>query len=139
MAKAADKPSLLEVLDQATEEDLGQLRTEISTAQKRLDAMRAAEKLLNVKLHGKKERAKPVPSKPRAQAPAGNGTPTTGSTDCRNRMAQHLLKNGLVRQTVLAEACNVSQSYASTVLDHPWFQKTAEGVCLSTEGKRAIG
>lgn len=142
MGKIAEKPTIMELLASATAEDLEQVRGEIAATQKKLDGLQAAERLLDIQLHGKPPKKCGAKKKAAATdaAPKVNGDSQTGGPEAlRLRVAQHLLKNGIVRGGPLAELCHVSASYISTLCKHDWFMSTEQGYALTPKGKQAIG
>lgn len=139
------KLQFLDVFEKATEQDLTDLRKQIVEAQKRLDAMQAAEKVLALKLHGKPPRAARAPKATKlklgetiakGEQPAGRGK----TEQHRIKAAEYLIHIGTaVKPTTLAEAIGCPIGSITAILDHAWFEKTPDGVRLTAEGKRMVG
>lgn len=106
MAKDTAKPSLLDVLEKATTEDLDAVREQIAEHEKQLDSLRAVEKLLNIRINGKPERKKPV-----RKAAAGNAEPggQMQATGLAQKILDLVLSRGPCQPSTAARLLEVSE------------------------------
>jgi len=79
MAKDKDtKPRLLDVLEQATSDDLVAVQEQIAEHEKQLNSLRAVEKLLSIRINGKPARKQREPKQPKTTANAAPGGQMSG-------------------------------------------------------------
>lgn len=142
--KTATATSLLELLSKATEDDLVEIRKQISEAQRHLDSLHQVEKLMVIRVHGKPEKT-PWGAKKKAAGDAPVKAALDGAKGAitrtyRTKAAEYLLHaGGTVRMQALAEQCGIPLGSASSVFDHPWFEKAGDGVRLTPEGRKLAG
>lgn len=124
---------LIELIGQATEADLGELRSQISELQKRLDALRSIEKVLQARL------GKTNPARLDA-APGFAGDGLLGER--RRQIAMHLSKHGPTTLKTLCEKFGIPDGSITLVTTYQWFEKTTKDRCspivLTAAGRAAI-
>lgn len=119
--------SFIEVLDAATATDLERIELEISSQTKRLEALKAAAKVLRIKVHGKGTSDRGAKQK-RAWA----------IRKARKLLAKHLARGARGSPTQLAQTLGIDPDDMPEVLDCPWFENTQIGINVTAEGKRQV-
>jgi len=132
----AEKPDVVAMLNAATADDLENVRGRIAELGKELDGLRAVEKLLDVRLNGKPERAKPqrrVKLSP-SFAAAGN----SGLQERQKKVLMHLRARGGLTKAQLSKETGIAlqgPNCLAVVLDLDWFHVSPEGmVTLTSKG-----
>lgn len=129
MAKASD---IITAFNAASADDLEALRAQIAGLEKQTDGLRAIEKALAVRIHGRKPRKSPAKA-----VPSANGD---GLDAKRRKVLVYLMANGAKPMSKIADACGINSQgpgCLSKVLEHAWFHKAPDGmVTLSSLGDR---
>lgn len=122
---AKEKVSLLEAIQQASEEDLQEIRDRITKLERELQALRQAEKLLDTRLNGKRRRGK----QSRSASPAAEAG--GGKKSANERLAEEvydlITEAGPQTTASLAKRFGVSGQKLGLVLRYSgWFQQHPE-------------
>lgn len=133
----AERPSIVDVLEKATPDDLAVIRSRITELEAKLASMKQAERVLDTRLNGPKKKTWTKKAKP-AETPAAN---RAEADERRRKVGELLLRTGRpMSLTALADACGIPHGSITSVITHPWFERTADKlVLLSQAGKQAIG
>lgn len=140
-------PDLLTVLRRATEADLLAVQERMKTLLDEVEELKAVEKVLSIKIHGKPQRKSPV-RRQRAESPngaTGHADPpaTQGSGPRRfhlkNRMLKVLLRRGATKPAILQTEANGESDDVKAVLEQhtDLFQVAPDGISLTGKGKAA--
>lgn len=130
------KQSILDVLGNATEDDLSEIINRRKVLQREDEALAVMEKAIAFKLHGKPARAKPGTKTPKASS---NGR-ADNEEQLRIKAAHELLRNGPMKQALLLHNIGLQeQAGRAPLFNHEWFDRTPDGIALSSAGKRANG
>lgn len=159
MAKATSGLDTAAVLDALPQLDLGEIRDRIAAAEteleeatagirRRIESLRALERIVDVAQNGKPERKPRQPRKPRepkagtaatAKEPRGADDGLSAIDRHRGVIARYLNVAGASKVAVIADDCKLGQSSVYAAVDHPWFEKQPNGYALSPQGRRAAG
>lgn len=131
---ATAKTDILQAFEEASEDDLALVRLKMADLEKQLDALRAVEKCLDIRLNGKVDRRK---------KPAAASRPTESAAaiadgvmhEKRKKVAAYLRANGAKPLQKLSEITGISMrgpGCLSVVVTHAWFHVNAEGIVTLT-------
>lgn len=136
MAKTS-KPSILDLLAEVSEADLEiidekitALTTDIANIQAEIDSLRVVRKTVDVKLHGKPERKKPV-RKAKAGATAADKPQGDDDAD-RNRIYDWLAnQGGPCKPGVIDAALGIHHLRVNSLCKHAWFDESIAGFSIA--------
>jgi hypothetical protein len=132
------KLSILDALASVTAQDLVALDAQIVTAQKELDTLTEARKLINVKLNGKPAKQPKAPGK--KSAPAIGSTGPIDPKGLAAQAAKVLGSKGVMSIAKLAESLGANyQTIYTAIRKAPGFEQTDKGVLLTPQGKQLYG
>ena len=144
---------LAELITRATQDDVAKIDEDIAAKRAEIDSLNQLRKLIAVRLGIEEPKKGPGghPRKHRAVGggspqPAANGTPAAdggrgGLMRARRLSAARLLGNrGPLVQSVICEELDIPAGSITSVLDCDWFEKTPQGVRVTSVGRNeAIG
>lgn len=141
---------LLDLIKQATADDLQTIDDDIAAKVKELDGLKSVRQLLATALGVE---VKPTRTYTAKQPPAVPPTPAlapvasqkppaigdTGSVtnDRRLKAARYILKNGPTPSTALARLFDIPLGSATATFEHSWFYKTDAGLDITNAGRAA--
>jgi len=132
MSEASVAEVLLATLDQATPADLARLDQEIAALRGRLASLEQLRKLLAVRLAGP---AAPKPRVPRGTSEAAQGK---RADERRRDIVAYLAQRGPRLQSQIVGDLGIPAGSMTALLDHAWFQKTAQGVHITPQARREV-
>lgn len=126
------KTSLLELLAQATQDDLSEIDNAIAKLESSIEkinheiaGLRVVRKAIGVKLNGKPERKAPTKSAKTGTAKAGSGT-------ARDRIYDYLAnKKTGVKSAIIAADLQIPIATVYAAVNHEWFDKDIDSGAIS--------
>jgi len=130
--------SLVAVVENATEEQLVELREEIKKTEVKLRGMRKLEGVVAAALG--KEESKPgpkrdKPAKSRDSKPDADAE--TALLEKRKRIAAFLEKTGKTGHDIITN-CGIAPAQLADVTNHPWFSKNGNIYHLTPQARRDL-
>jgi hypothetical protein len=134
---------LLDALAEAKPEDLKEIQAKIEEKQKEIDALKAVQALLNIRINGKPARAAPGPKKKKGIDPtAPAGTNPGPLMERRRKVAIWLAANGPKSKTKIGETLGMATAGPNNinqVLDFPdWFHVSPDGMVRLTDAGEKV-
>jgi hypothetical protein len=134
MAKAAEKPSLAEMVANATGKDLDDidaritdLQAEIADRQKEIDGLKLIRKSIDWRLHGKPKR-KQAQRKPKPTVEAKGDEGDKGDTQMRERIYDLISREGTLPVAAIAQRLGVRAAAVGTSIHFcDWFERLPNG------------
>ena len=139
----------IEALQNVSKDDLDEVDDRLDNLKREIEALSAVRKVLAARLGcltppRPHRRTAPLPTPiPTTQtaklAPETNGHPAKSSAQKqREQAAKFLLTAGPTKPSVVAFKCSIPTGSTQVVFDHPWFERTDEGLVLTPAGRADI-
>ena len=129
--KLPERPSLVELLASASDEDLADVRARIGRLESELEALRVVERAVDVRLHGRPVRkgGRKPKAEANGQAPLNRLPGVRGETTATYRMkaVEYLGRVKAAKPMVIANDCGIPKGSIVAVLDHEEFRRGVDG------------
>lgn len=127
----AAKPTLLEALNYVDAGQLEEIDQRIAALDKERESLVAARKIIDIKLNGKPERAKPQ-RKAKANAPVSGKAYSESDEELRDQVYSILTQaKRPLKPAAIAAEIGISGQKVGQLTNHEWFIKDIDGIRIA--------